>query len=72
MKKIFIFEDKVKNWIEKNRFTWCCILFGTGLSLGFFALNLLGNNNKQGIIAGFTYGFILVITEIGIGGSGID
>ena len=62
MNKFFIWEDKVKNWIETHRFIWCCMLLGIGFSLGFLSIG----NPKVGLI----YGSALVIIELSAGGSG--
>jgi len=70
--KLIKLENKVKNWIENNRIKWCCILFVTGLSLGFLGNLLLGGSLKVGTTMGFTYAFLLVFIEIKAGGSGID
>lgn len=66
------FEDKLKNWIETHRFVWCFILFGLGLSLGFFFPLLLGADIRQGVGSGLGYGSLLVIIELTAGGGGID
>ena len=71
-KYFFKFEDKLKNWIENNRVKWCCILFVTGLSLGFLGNFLLGGSSRVGTTMGLSYAFLLVIIEISAGGSGID
>ncbi len=70
--KFLEFEDKVKNWIGNNRIKWCFILFTLGLTLGFLANRLLGSDLRQGMIMAFSYGFLLVIIEISVGGSGIN
>ena len=66
--KFFMFEDKVKNWIENNKIKWCFILFFVGILLGIVAGIFLGGN----FIGKFIFGFALVIVELFAGGSGID
>lgn len=58
------FEDKVKKWIEENRVWWCVILFFMGVSLIFLSI---GNLN-----GGILMGYLLVLIEIAVGGSGVD
>jgi len=66
------FEEKIKKWIEKNGVKWCFILFAIGLTLGILASVLLGGDTRQSGMMGSGYGFLLVIVEITVGGSGTN
>ncbi len=65
-------EDNIKNWIGKNRITWCFILFLFGLGIGIFGNLLLGGDSNQMMNMGILYAFLLPIIELTSGGEGID
>lgn len=70
----FEFENKVKEWIEINRIKWILFLGILGVSLGIAEIYLLdvGLYTITGLIMCFTYGSVLMICEVFMGGSGIE
>ena len=58
------FEDKLKNWIEDHKVSWCFILFAVGLSLGLLSNFLLEGNLTRGSMMGFLFGVFALLGYI--------
>ena len=61
-----------KEWIPKHRFLFCLILFVLGIGLSILQAVLLKSPVKNHISMGLFYGAFLIVTELAIGGEGID
>ncbi|MEX2017259.1 MAG: hypothetical protein WD876_02200 [Candidatus Pacearchaeota archaeon] len=72
IKEFLEFEERIKNWIEKNRFKWYSILAIVGISLGVvYSLSLTGTLSKAPQMS-VAYSFILFIAEYTLGGKGLE
>jgi len=71
-KKIFELEDRTKNWIINHRIKWCFILMSMGMLLGLSGIYFIDVKLSQGFIMGTCYAFLLLLTEIGAGGQGLE
>ena len=71
LERIFIAEDKTKNWIEINRVKWYSILAITGALLGTTFNLLLHGDINQGFTMASSYSFFLIVCEFALGGEGI-
>ncbi len=65
-------EDKIKKWIETNRFKWYFVLAFTGISLGVLEGYMLGMSGILVLPLSFSYMCVLCSCEFLLGGSGVD
>ncbi|MCL4420040.1 hypothetical protein M1146_08245 [Patescibacteria group bacterium] len=71
IEKIFEIEDKVKKWIETERFKWYSLIVSLGVVLEVGVNLSLGGSYQQGFVMSSVYSFILVLAEVSLGGEGL-